>query len=213
MLSADLLLMEHHVFMKDHVLTLRWPVWSAHHTLSFFSKALLLLSLIILAGCASSPKKIPLPSAAQAQINALRTIPLPERLPIPVKGIKAEQLKDTWGAARSQGRSHEGIDIMAERGTKVLSATTGIVVDMRNNNLGGKVIWIAGPAGSYHYYAHLDQHKRGLNVGDRVRKGQVIGYVGNTGNARGGSPHLHYGIYLSGKGRGAVNPFLYLFRS
>ena len=102
---------------------------------------------------------------------------------------------------------------LAKPGTKVLSATTGIVVDMRNNNLGGKAIWIAGPAGSYHYYAHLDKHKRGLNVGDRVKKGQVIGYVGNTGNARGGSPHLHYGIYLSGKGRGAANPFLYLFRS
>lgn len=213
MLTADSLLMENHAFMKDHVLTPHWPIRSVNHTFNFFSKALLLLSLIILAGCASSPKKKPLPPAAQAQINALRSIPLPERLPIPVKGIKAYQLKDTWGAARSQGRSHEGIDIMAERGTKVVSATTGIVVDMRNNNLGGKVIWIAGPAGSYHYYAHLDKHKRGLNVGDRVKKGQVIGYVGNTGNARGGSPHLHYGIYLNGKGRGAVNPFLYLFRS
>ncbi|WP_083698466.1 M23 family metallopeptidase [Alkanindiges hydrocarboniclasticus] len=199
--------------MKDHVLTPRWPTWSVDHTFSFFSQILLLLGLSILAGCTSTPKKTPLPPAAQAQINALRTVPLPERLPIPVKGIKAAKLTNTWGAARSQGRSHEGIDIMAERGTKVLSATMGVVVDMRNNNLGGKVIWIAGPAGSYHYYAHLDKHKRGLNVGDRVKKGQVIGYVGNTGNARGGSPHLHYGIYLSGKGRGAVNPYLYLFKS
>lgn len=169
--------------------------------------------LIIFAlGCVSSPKQKPLPSSAQAEILRLKGQPLPERLPIPVKGIKASQLKDTWGAARSSGRRHEGIDIMAERGTKVLSTTAGVIVDMRNNNLGGKVIWIAGPAGSYHYYAHLDGHKRDLDVGDRIKKGQLLGYVGNTGNARGGSPHLHYGIYLEGKGRAAVNPYFYLNR-
>lgn len=198
--------------MKDHVLTTRWPIWSVDHKFSFFSPAVLLLSLLILAGCASAPKKTLLPAAAQAQINTLRAMPLPDRLPIPVKGIKAYQLKDTWGAARSQGRRHEGIDIMADRGSKVMSATPGVVVDLRNNNLGGKVVWVAGPAGSYHYYAHLDKHKRGLQVGDWVKKGQVIGYVGNTGNARGGSPHLHYGIYLAGKGRDAVNPYFYLMR-
>jgi murein DD-endopeptidase MepM/ murein hydrolase activator NlpD len=173
---------------------------------------LLILSVLLLAGCASSPKQKPLPSSAQAEILRLKGQPLPERLPIPVKGIKASQLKDTWGAARSSGRRHEGIDIMAERGTKVLSTTAGVIVDMRNNNLGGKVIWIAGPAGSYHYYAHLDGHKRGLDVGDRIKKGQLLGYVGNTGNARGGSPHLHYGIYLEGKGQAAVNPYFYLNR-
>lgn len=174
---------------------------------------LVIAALILLAACASTPRKKPLPPAAQAQIAQLRAVALAERLPIPVKGIKAARLSDTWGAARSHGRRHEGIDIMAKRGSKVLSATPGVVVDLRDNSLGGKVIWIAGPAGSYHYYAHLDKHKRGLDVGDRVKKGQVIGYVGNSGNARGGSPHLHYGIYLNGKGRGAVNPYLYLFRS
>ena len=183
------------------------------HLAPYIRQCLLWAALLIIAGCASSPKKQPpLPSAAQAQILQLRQQPMPERLPIPVKGIKYQQLRDTWGAARSSGRRHEGIDIMAARGTKVLSSTAGVVTDLRNNNLGGKVIWIAGPAGSYHYYAHLDKHKRGLNVGDRVKKGQVIGYVGNTGNARGGSPHLHYGIYLAGKGRGAVNPYYFLVR-
>lgn len=174
---------------------------------------LVIAALVLLVACASTPRKKPLPPAAQAQIAQLRAVALAERLPIPVKGIKAARLSDTWGAARSHGRRHEGIDIMAKRGSKVLSATPGVVVDLRDNSLGGKVIWIAGPAGSYHYYAHLDKHKRGLDVGDRVKKGQVIGYVGNSGNARGGSPHLHYGIYLNGKGRGAVNPYLYLFRS
>lgn len=114
------------------------------------------------------------------------------------------------GSCWSQGRSHEGIDILAPRGTKVYSATEGLIADLRNNNLGGKVIWILGPAGTWHYYAHLDGHKRGLNVGDYVKKGDLIGYVGNTGNARYTSPHLHYGLYLDGKGRGAVNPYSYL---
>ena len=135
---------------------------------------------------------------------------MPSRLPIPVDNIKTRQLKDTWGASRSSGRLHEGIDIMAPRGTKVLSATEGLIADLRNNNLGGKVIWILGPGGTWHYYAHLDGHKRGLSVGDYVKKGQVIGYVGNSGNARHTAPHLHYGLYLQGKGLGAVNPYPYL---
>ena len=166
------------------------------------------LLIVLLSACASAPKKpTPLPNA---QVNKLKNMRLDNRLPVPVNGIRRSELRDTWGAARSQGRSHEGIDIMAERGTKVYSATEGLVSDLRKNNLGGKVIWILGPAGSWHYYAHLDDHKRGLGVGDYVRKGDVIGYVGNTGNARHTAPHLHYGIYLNGKGRGAVNPYPYL---
>ena len=162
----------------------------------------------ILSACTTAPKKPA--SLPNAQVNKLKMMRLDSRLPVPVKGISRTQLRDTWGSARSQGRSHEGIDIMAERGTKVYSATEGLVADLRNNNLGGKVIWILGPSGSWHYYAHLDGHKRGLNVGDYVHKGDLIGYVGNTGNARHTAPHLHYGIYLNGKGRGAVNPYSYL---
>ena len=172
--------------------------------------SLLGLTLTLLSACTTAPKKqtpIILPAETVAQLKASA---MPKRLPIPVDAVKTSQLKDTWGAARSQGRSHEGIDIMAPRGTKVFSATDGLIADLRNNNLGGKVIWVMGPAGSWHYYAHLDAHKRGLNIGDSVKKGDIIGYVGNTGNARHTSPHLHYGIYLNGKGRGAVNPFPYL---
>lgn len=172
------------------------------------SHTVLALLMLILSACTTAPKKaVPLPNT---QVNKLQMMRLDSCLPVPVKGISRTQLRDTWGAARSQGRSHEGIDIMAERGTKVYSATEGLVADLRNNNLGGKVIWILGPSGSWHYYAHLDGHKRGLNVGDYVRKGDLIGYVGNTGNARHTAPHLHYGIYLNGKGRGAVNPYPYL---
>ena len=172
------------------------------------SQTLVVMLVILLSACASTQKK-PTPLRI-AQVNKLKIMRLNSRLPVPVKGINRSELRDTWGAARSQGRSHEGIDIMAERGTKVYSATEGLVADLRNNNLGGKVIWIVGPAGSWHYYAHLDDHKRGLSVGDYVRKGDVIGYVGNTGNARHTASHLHYGIYLNGKGRSAVNPYPYL---
>jgi murein DD-endopeptidase MepM/ murein hydrolase activator NlpD len=143
-------------------------------------------------------------------VKKLQHMPLKTRLPVPVQGVKRQHLQDTWGASRSRGRLHEGIDILAPRGSKVYSATEGLIADLRNNNLGGKVVWILGPGGSWHYYAHLDRHKRGLKVGDYVKKGDLIGYVGNSGNARHTAPHLHYGLYLNGKGRGAVNPYPYL---
>lgn len=164
--------------------------------------------MIFFSGCATAPQKsYRLPPALQQQyLKQPLTIPLT----LPVQGIKRQQLQDSWGAPRSGGRLHEGIDIIAPKGRKVLSATDGVVTDIRSSNLGGQIIWIYGPRGSWHYYAHLDGFKRGLEVGDQVEAGDVIGYVGNSGNARGGAPHLHYGIYLSAKGRGAVNPYPYL---
>ena len=166
--------------------------------------------MLLLAACSSTPKQSGSVPLNPILVQKLKNTSIPSRLPIPVDNIKARQLQDTWGASRSSGRLHEGIDIMAPRGTKVLSATEGLIADLRNNNLGGKVVWILGPGGAWHYYAHLDGHKRGLSVGDYVKKGQVIGYVGNSGNARHTAPHLHYGLYLQGKGRGVVNPYPYL---
>ncbi|TCB35324.1 M23 family metallopeptidase [Acinetobacter sp. ANC 4910] len=174
-----------------------------------FAISSLTIGLLALTACTSTPKKTGsgLPPSI---VQDLQRTPLKSNFPIPVQNIKTKQLSDTWGASRSQGRRHEGIDIMAPRGTKVYSTTEGLIADLRDNNLGGKVIWVLGPSGSWHYYAHLNEHKRGLAVGDYVKKGDLIGYVGNTGNARHTAPHLHYGIYLAGKGRGAVNPFPYL---
>lgn len=180
------------------------------NTTALFRKTLcVFIGTLLISACSSNPKqeRAQLPTAQVDQLNQIR---LSRSLPIPVAKVSKRDLKDTWGAARSNGRSHEGIDIMAPRGTKVFSTTDGIIADLRNNQLGGKVIWIRGPQGSWHYYAHLDGHKRGLNVGDVVKKGELIGYVGNTGNARHTAPHLHYGIYLQGKGRGVVNPYPYL---
>ena len=177
------------------------------HSLAFVGLSLVMLFLV---ACSSTPKH---PSAVQlnpALVKKLNHMRMPSSLPIPVDRVQARELKDTWGASRSSGRLHEGIDILAPRGTKVRSATPGLIADLRNNNLGGKVVWILGPGGTWHYYAHLDGHKRGLKVGNYVKKGDVIGYVGNTGNARHTAPHLHYGLYLNGKGRGVVNPYPYL---
>lgn len=171
--------------------------------------SLLLISWIIsFVGCASKPKKPTRLDSVQLQV--LKSKSMPKKLPIPVEGVAKKQLKDTWGNARSSGRSHEGIDIMASTGTKVYAATEGIVASLKGNNLGGTVIWIIGPGGVWHYYAHLHNHKRGLNEGDYVRRGDLIGYVGYSGNASKSAPHLHYGIYLQGKGRGATNPYPYL---
>lgn len=174
-----------------------------------FRFGLIGLFIVLIAACSSAPKQTSTPLPAN-QKNRLMAMPLPTKLPIPVAGVKNAKLTDTWAASRGQGRSHEGIDILAPKGTKVYSTTDGLVGSMKSNNLGGTVIWILGPGGAWHYYAHLDGHKRGLKEGDYVRKGDHIGYVGNTGNARHTAPHLHYGLYLAGRGRGAVNPYPYL---
>ena len=126
----------------------------------------------------------------------------PSALPVPVQGVSSARLADTWGAARAGGRRHEGIDIFAPRGTPVLSATEGVVMQVGTNNLGGQVVWVLGPGRQRHYYAHLDAYAD-IARGQLVAAGDVLGYVGNTGNAKGTPPHLHYGIYDGG----AINPY------
>lgn len=130
-------------------------------------------------------------------------------LTVPVQGVRAAALNDTWGASRSNGRTHEGIDIFARCGHPVVSATEGLVVGVGENNLGGRTVWVMGPGGSRHYYAHLSRYAEGIGAGDHVLPGTVLGYVGNTGNARTTPCHLHYGIYMGG---GATNPFPFLVR-
>ncbi|MFA9204709.1 MAG: M23 family metallopeptidase [Flavobacteriales bacterium] len=163
---------------------------------------------ILLFGCASKQinQNIPIVREDQVWIERQR---LPQRLTIPVKGVSRDQLRDTWGAARSSGRRHQGIDIFAARGTPICSSTSAVVQRIRDSGIGGKAIWLLGPEGSRHYYAHLDQFAK-LRVGQRLRAGDRIGTVGNTGNARGGRPHLHYELHLAGQG--AVNPYSYLMR-
>lgn len=127
---------------------------------------------------------------------------------VPVQGVRPTALADTWGASRSQGRAHEGIDIFARCGHPVVSATEGIVTRVGENKLGGMTVRVLGPGGSMHYYAHLRRYGP-IRTGDHVLPGDILGDVGNTGNASTTPCHLHYGIYLDG---GARNPYPYLVR-
>ncbi len=122
-------------------------------------------------------------------------MPPPSALPVPVQGVRAARIADTFGAPRGSDRTHAGVDIFAKRGAPVLSATRGIVVSVREGGLGGRQVWVLGPARERHYYAHLDDWSAGLAEGDVVEPGTPLGTVGTTGNARGTPPHLHYGIY------------------
>ena len=117
--------------------------------------------------------------------------------------LPEQHLADTWGGARSQGRSHEGIDIFAARGTPIQATTQGIVSKVGENTLGGRVVFIIGPGGAGHYYAHLEDYAD-ISPNDWVNAGDIIGYVGDSGNAKGTPPHVHYGIYINGS---AVNPY------
>lgn len=143
------------------------------------------------------------PALQRAQrYAALVAAPAPtaRSLPNPLPG---QRFVDTWGAARSQGRRHEGVDIFAPRGTPIRSTTRGVLLDIGGNPLGGRTVMVLGPGGQRHYYAHLERYPA-RREGEWIEPGDVVGYVGDSGNARGTPPHLHYGIYTVG---GAINPY------
>ena len=127
------------------------------------------------------------------------------RIKMPVDDVTKQKIADTWHAPRSGGRVHEGQDIFAPKGTKVLSATNGYVYTIGENNLGGQTVSVISSGGRIYYYAHLDEYAPGLKVGDPVTTRTVLGFVGTTGNAQGTPPHLHFGVYTFGYGD-AINP-------
>jgi murein DD-endopeptidase MepM/ murein hydrolase activator NlpD len=114
---------------------------------------------------------------------------------IPVAGVRPEQLLDTFDDARSEGRAHDAIDIMAPAGTPVLAAADGRIVKLFQSERGGITIYQLGPNQEViFYYAHLAGYAPGLAEGNNVRQGDVIAYVGDTGNAGAGNYHLHFSI-------------------
>jgi murein DD-endopeptidase MepM/ murein hydrolase activator NlpD len=116
-------------------------------------------------------------------------------LAMPVRGVRAEQLRDTYSDARSGGRVHHAIDIMAPRGTPVLAAEDGTILKLRTGGMGGITIYQLGTDGrTLYYYAHLQRYAAGLREGLPIARGQVVAYVGDTGNAGAGNYHLHFSV-------------------
>jgi murein DD-endopeptidase MepM/ murein hydrolase activator NlpD len=116
-------------------------------------------------------------------------------LVIPVRGIRPEQLRDSYQDARSGGRTHNAIDIMAPQGSPVLAAADGVIHRLRTGGLGGITIYQIGEDGqTLFYYAHLERYAAGIREGQVVRRGEVIAYVGDTGNAGPGNYHLHFSV-------------------
>jgi hypothetical protein len=138
-----------------------------------------------------------------------KVLAVSKTLAFPVAGKKAN-IGSYWGESRGGGkRKHEGIDIFARKGTPVVAICDGVIAAVGNEKIGGKTVWLQSDEHPWTaYYAHLDVQK--VRTGQIVRKGQVIGTVGKTGNARHTPAHLHFGIYNR---RGPVNPLPYVKNS
>lgn len=132
---------------------------------------------------------------------------------IPVRGFSASELSDNYTQGRAGGALHEALDIMAPRGTPVLAVEDGRIAKLFLSKPGGITLYQFDPSGEFaYYYAHLDAYAEGIAEGGTVRKGQIIGYVGSSGNASPDAPHLHFAIYKLGPDkqwwRGTpLNPF------
>jgi peptidoglycan LD-endopeptidase LytH len=186
----------------------------ARHSRIYMSRVKRLIILLILAAGLlgwynnAGPGSAMLDRAWQAvetpfRIARLLAAPADTKLRMPVAGAKASRVADTWHTRRERTRLHEGQDIFARRGTPVLSATRGIVVRIGDNTPGGHTVSVLGSGGRTYYYAHLDGYSTGIEVGQEVQPGDLLGYVGNTGNARMTPPHLHFGVYGPG---GPIDP-------
>nr|WP_312392329.1 M23 family metallopeptidase [Stenotrophomonas geniculata] len=137
----------------------------------------------------------------------------PDGLLLPVQGVLPSQLRDTFTDARSEGRVHDAIDIMADAGTPVLAVADGTVEKLCDSKRGGLTIYQFEPSGRWcYYYAHLQRYADGLSEKQVIKRGDVIGYVGSTGNASAQAPHLHFEVHVLGpekqwwKGE-SINPY------
>ncbi len=142
-----------------------------------------------------------------------------DELSLPIAGLRPDDLYDTFEDARGSGeRSHEALDIMAPRGTPVLAMVDGPVKKLFESKAGGLTVYQFGMDETYsYYYAHLDRYADGLEKGKVLRRGDVLGYVGSTGNASPDAPHLHIAIARLGPEKNwwegtPVNPYPVLKR-
>jgi murein DD-endopeptidase MepM/ murein hydrolase activator NlpD len=170
---------------------------------------------------AEKPKVEPLPVAPPPNItvtDADLDYIAARNLLIPVANVSASQLHDTFNQARSEGREHDAIDIMAPQGTSVLATTDGVVIKLFQSDRGGMTLYELDPSGRYvYYYAHLMRYAEGVAEGRQLRRGEVIAYVGDTGNAGAGNYHLHFAISKVASphqwsGGDPINPYPLLVR-
>jgi peptidoglycan LD-endopeptidase LytH len=134
-------------------------------------------------------------ATASAPTAAERTYFRENPLMVPVAGIPPSRIQDSFNAPRSGGRTHRAFDIMAPRRTPVIAASSGRILAMRQNNLGGTTIYTVDESGRFaHYYAHLDGYAAGIREGMDIVQGMLLGYVGSTGNASASAPHLHFQV-------------------
>ncbi|CAN5629464.1 hypothetical protein BH11PSE7_BH11PSE7_31830 [soil metagenome] len=152
-------------------------------------------------------------ATAQPWDDAVQTLRA-RNLMLPVATVSVAQLTDTFTQARAAGRPHEALDIMAPRGTPVLAVEDGRVAKMFLSKPGGITLYQFDPHSEFaYYYAHLDRYADGMKEGMTLSRGQVVGYVGSTGNASPDAPHLHFAVFRLGPARlwwrgTALNPFL-----
>jgi murein DD-endopeptidase MepM/ murein hydrolase activator NlpD len=157
----------------------------------------------------------PLPRVAGPDTYVPAPVPLQALagIIVPVEGISRRDLHDDFDDTRSGGRRHEAIDILAARNTPVVAAADGVVDKLFTSKAGGLTIYERDASGGYQlYYAHLESYAPGIDEGDHVRQGQVIGFVGTSGNAPKDTPHLHFAIFRMGPERRwwkgePVNPY------
>ncbi len=121
----------------------------------------------------------------------------------PVDGFTT--FTDTWGAPRSGGRTHKGVDMLGARGTPLVAIESGSVLRLSTSSLGGITVWLRGDSGDTFYYAHLEAWAEGLRAGQGVNVGDLVGYMGSSGNASYSTPHLHFEYHPGGGA--AVNPY------
>lgn len=132
---------------------------------------------------------------------------------IPVQGIAASQLTDTFTDARSANRLHDAIDIMAPAGTPVLAVADGHVEKLFDSKLGGLTIYHFNNDDTLaYYYGHLQRYADGISEKQSIKRGQLLGYVGSTGNASPDGPHLHFAVFMLGPEKqwwkgDAINPY------
>lgn len=137
----------------------------------------------------------PVQPVVQQVTQTTQVTQIKQSLIIPVAGVRPDQLLDTFSDSRSEGRTHDAIDIMAPADTPVLAAADGTIQKLWLSERGGTSIYqVSSDQKLIFYYAHLSRYADGLSEGKQVRQGEVIAYVGDTGNAGPGNYHLHFSI-------------------